>query len=303
VLSPPLNPRKRSSSTPRKLSFSPPPRMKSRPLSSHGMPPFPHSPMTPSFSTTSGNTRRRSSEMGHQHGQESTPSSNRNLQAPSNGNASLSVPFTSTMNSGRGNVAGRAVRIRHVTFREWIHLPHPPTLLSCLTGKGSAEEDDLRFLIAPSREGAHSMLVKGCFSILRTTSLVPQRLEDRERERTTEGCSEDGTGRGRDWDGADASDHELVSYACRYWAYHCAEMLNSLMATHQHSEIYMSVAPNVGRRWKPIRGEMLEFFTRKLLWWVDTSISLNCVAQVVRGLKRLLDVLEVCYFTQRDSTC
>jgi hypothetical protein len=290
----PLKPRKRSASTPRKSSFSPP-RKASRPASSHGIPRFLHSPMSANFASTSGGARRPSSDMtNQQQGQDSGSSTHRSLQAPSKRNTTLAVPFPSTAHSGHGGATGRTVRIRHVTFREWVHLPHPPTLLSCLTGKGSAEEDDLRFLIAPSREGAHAMLAKGCFGIIRTTNLTPQQLEDRDRGGTAEGCSDDSA---KGSDAGDASEDEVVSYACRYWAHHCAEMLSSLTATRQRSEIYMSISSTIGPRWKAIRGDMLEFFTRKLLWWVDTSIALNCVPQGIRGLKGLRDILEVCNFS------
>ena len=181
------------------------------------------------------------------------------------------------------------VRIRHTTFLQWIRLPHPPTLLSCLTGKGAAEEDDLRFLIAPSREGGHAMLAKGCFAVIRGTALSPEQVAAR--------TSEQPYGEGDIVVDAQQAQQVATVYSCRYWSYHCAEMLSSLTEEYQRSAIYMSVASSGGTRWKGIRRDMLEFFSRKLLWWIDASIALGSAALVGEGLQALQEVLKVWSYT------
>ena len=282
-------PKKRASSAPRKSSFSPP-RRQPRPLSSYGVPIFPVSPTSGNLSPSPDSSKP--SDMETRSTRNSSPSGSRNLLAPSAGN--LTLPLPSVAQAGRvvGDHSTRAnVRIRHTTFREWIRLPHPPTLLSCLTGMGTVEEGDLRFVIAPSLEGAHAMLAKGCLGFIRTTTLTAEQVEERCRDAGAEDGNENEMRHGKD--GGDIFEDDVLSYACRYWAYHCAELLKSLTAVQQHSEVYMSSSSSLGSRWKGIRGEMLEFFTRRLLWWVEVSVALRCTARGRRGLKALREVFMV----------
>ncbi|KIM23901.1 hypothetical protein M408DRAFT_27497 [Serendipita vermifera MAFF 305830] len=282
--------KKRSASTPRnKSSFSPSRHKSNRPSSSGGI-----KSQSPISSTFPG---QQSSEVTRANRMDPGPSISTLLGPPAGGSISSprSAHFANFGPAENEDGAAGLVRIRHSTFREWIRLPHPPTLLSCLTGKGVAEEDDLRFVIAPSREGGHAMLAKGCFGIMRTTGLVPEEIAGSSlRDGTVDVHSEEGKKKERDGEGSvGLLAEEACSYACRYWVYHCAEMLDSLMAGRQRSSIFMSVSSaSSGTRWKGIRGDMLEFFTRKLVWWVDVAIALDAAPLVNRGLQALQEVLK-----------
>lgn len=175
------------------------------------------------------------------------------------------------------------VKTKHPTFLDWIRLPHPPTLLSSLTGKSTEEEDDIRFVVAPSKQGAHEMLARACFDIIRTDgekldinadNLPPNKPERRRVAiEATQAVPDD------------------LLYACRRWPRHCAQLLRSI-DPDAGSNIFMSIAATGGERWSPLREDMLDFFSHKLLWWVDVCSSKGWISEALVGVTELKRALQ-----------
>jgi hypothetical protein len=124
------------------------------------------------------------------------------------------------------------------------------------------------------------MLAKGCLAIIRKNASITE----------TGGESPDGRGSSSHGEDGD-TEKDDVAYACRYWPLHCAQLLEALNSSG--FGMYMSSGSSGGSRWKDLRGDMLEFFTRRLLWWVDVMSAEGWAEEGVRGLNSLREVLQV----------
>ncbi|KAG8811503.1 hypothetical protein FRC19_003750 [Serendipita sp. 401] len=184
------------------------------------------------------------------------------------------------------------VHIRHSTMREWICQPHPPTLLSSLMGKGAMEEDDLRFVVAPSREGGHRLLATSCLRLIKeevsrvqgtTSKDATTQQEQREKEVHWVAGTMESTPM--------MTITDPISYSSRRWAYHSTQFLLSI-DIGKRSSIYLSIASTRGSRWVELRDELIEFFSGPLLWWVDACYSRNWTSDAIGGLKQLRRVLQ-----------
>jgi hypothetical protein len=208
--------------------------------------------------------------------------------------AALHAGFPSQ--SGPDLRSGALVRIKHATFREWVCQSHPPTLISNLIGASVDEEEDLRFVVAPTEDVGQAMLAKGCLSLIGTSAACAAIKSSSAPLEITADQHEDADkltdNKPKSLDGEITQQEEMLDYAGRYWPAHCASLISALHSVDESSH-YANSTMTPGSRWQDLRQDMFQFFRVNLLWWVDTCSSKKWTKQARAGLVELRDVLLV----------
>ncbi|CAG8605914.1 15623_t:CDS:2, partial [Acaulospora colombiana] len=198
--------------------------------------------------------------------------------------AGLSTAFPGQ--SGPDLRSGALVRIKHATFREWLCQSHPPTLISSLIGASVDEEEDLRFVVAPTEEVGQAMLAKGSLGLLTTSAASAASLDSHkdDADKPVDGKPKSVK------DGENTQQEEMLDYAGRYWPAHCASLISALHSVDE-SAMYANSTMTPGSRWYDLRQDMLQFLKTNLLWWVDTCCSKKWIKQARSGMVELREVL------------
>ncbi|PVF92593.1 hypothetical protein CPB86DRAFT_176090 [Serendipita vermifera] len=201
--------------------------------------------------------------------------------------AGLATAFPSQ--SGADLRSGALVRIKHATFREWLCQSHPPTLISSLIGASVDEEEDLRFVVAPTEEVGQAMLARCSLSLLATSaaSIAPSDPTTSQKDDASKPV--DGKPKSVK-DGESTQQEEMLDYAGRYWPAHCASLISAFHSVDE-SAMYANSTMTPGSRWYDLRQDMFQFLRTKLLWWVDTCCCKKWTKQARSGLVELREVL------------